>query len=117
MLTAGPSGSGEAPHELGPRDPEAGADPEHLAIVHVTHGRFASMPADETPSAPDWIAAFAARLGTEPPDQQTIDQLLELAGVAAHSSERVAAPIACWLVGRAHVSPAAALDAARAVGA
>lgn len=73
------------------------------------------MPADETPSASEWIAAFAARLGAEPPDQQTVDELLELAGVAAHASERMAAPIACWLVGRAQLSPATALDEARAV--
>lgn len=73
------------------------------------------MPADETPPAHEWIAAFAARLGVEPPDRSTIDELLELAGVAAHASERVAAPIACWLVGRAQQSPAAALAEARAV--
>lgn len=73
------------------------------------------MPADETPSAREWIAAYAARLGVAPPDQQTIDELLELAGEAAHASERIAAPIACWLVGRAQLAPAAALEEARAM--
>lgn len=55
-------------------------------------------------SAREWIAGFATRLGVEPPDDATFEGLLELAGVAAHSSERVAAPIACWLVGRAGIS-------------
>jgi len=56
-----------------------------------------------------WIAAFAARLGVDPPDAATVDQLLDLAGVAAHASARTAAPIACWLVGRAGLSPAESL--------
>jgi hypothetical protein len=59
-------------------------------------------------TASDWLAEFAAALGVEPPDQGTFDVLLELAGVAAHSSERVAAPIACWLVGVAGTDPAEA---------
>jgi hypothetical protein len=74
------------------------------------------MAAEETPSAHEWIGAFSARLGVAPPDQQTIDELLELAGVAAHASERIAAPIACWLVGRADLDPATALSRAREVG-
>ena len=62
-----------------------------------------------------WIAAFAARLGAEPPDEETVATLLDLAGAAAHASERTAAPIACWLVGRAGVGPAEALATARSV--
>ncbi|MDP1819435.1 MAG: DUF6457 domain-containing protein [Acidimicrobiales bacterium] len=65
------------------------------------------------PSAPEWIAAFAARLGLEAPDEATVATLLELAGVAAHGSARTAAPIACWLVGRAGADPAVALATAR----
>ena len=68
---------------------------------------------DDAPSAPEWLAAFASRLGVEPPAADLVDTLLELAGVAAHSSERTAAPIACWLVGVAGLSPAEALDLAR----
>ena len=49
----------------------------------------------------EWIAAFSARLGVEPPDEATVEALLDIAGVAAHSSERTSAPIACWLIGRA----------------
>lgn len=63
---------------------------------------------DDARSATDWIEAFASCLGLEPPSQAEVDTLLELAGVAAHASERTAAPIACWLVGRAGLSPMAA---------
>lgn len=72
------------------------------------------MSPDVNPTGAAWIAAFAANLGVEPPDPETVEVLLELAGVAAHASERVAAPIACWLVGRAGLDPTAALEAARA---
>jgi hypothetical protein len=71
------------------------------------------MPTDATPTGTEWIAAFAARLGVEPPDDATVAVLLELAGVAAHASERTAAPIACWLAGRTGTAPADALATAR----
>ena len=64
----------------------------------------------------EWIAQFAARLGVEPPDDQTIEALLALAGDAAHASERSAAPIACYLVGRAQVDPKTARLAAEKIG-
>jgi hypothetical protein len=60
-------------------------------------------------TAREWIDAFAAAIGAESPDDATVDQLLELAATAAHSSERTAAPIACWLAGRAGLDPRAAL--------
>jgi hypothetical protein len=50
-------------------------------------------------SAEDWIASFADAVGAEPPDREQVDRLLKLAAVAAHSSERIAAPIACWIAG------------------
>jgi hypothetical protein len=68
---------------------------------------------DDARSPIDWITAFAAGLGVDPPPSEVVDTLLELAGVAAHASARTAAPIACWLVGQAGVSPTAALDLAR----
>jgi hypothetical protein len=74
--------------------------------------------ADDDAALPDptaWIAAFAERLGVEPPDAATVETLLELAGVAAHASARTAAPIACWLVGRAGLSPTDGLAVAHAV--
>jgi len=60
----------------------------------------------------EWIIAFAARLGVEPPEEQVVTTLLDLAGVAAHASERTAAPIACWLVGQSGLSPTSALTLA-----
>jgi hypothetical protein len=63
----------------------------------------------------EWIAQLAAAVGVEPPDEATAEMLLDLAGVAAHASERIAAPLACWLVGRAGLDPARALEIARTV--
>ncbi len=64
-------------------------------------------------NARDWIDAFAARLGAEPPSADEFARLLELAGVAAHASERVAAPVSCWVAARAGATPEQALAAAR----
>ncbi|MFL5823004.1 MAG: DUF6457 domain-containing protein [Solirubrobacteraceae bacterium] len=64
-------------------------------------------------NAQQWIAGFAGRLGTEPPTNEEWGQLLDLAGEAAHASERVAAPVACWVAARADVPPAQALQTAR----
>jgi hypothetical protein len=66
-------------------------------------------------NATEWIAAFAARLGVEPPTNDEFKQLLDLAGVAAHSSERVAAPISCWIAARAGLTPEQALTAAQEI--
>ncbi|MEM9714367.1 MAG: DUF6457 domain-containing protein [Actinomycetota bacterium] len=63
--------------------------------------------------AKEWLAAYADRLGADAPDDETTELLLELAGVAAHSSERIAAPITCWLIGVAGRSPAEALTIAK----
>jgi len=68
-------------------------------------------------NAREWITAFAEKLGTEPPTAQDFSTLLDLAGEAAHSSERVAAPVACWVAARAGISPQDALAAARDIGA
>ena len=54
-------------------------------------------------TAREWIDSFAAAIGAEPPDDATVTQLLDLAGVAAHSSQRIAAPVACWLAAKAGV--------------
>jgi hypothetical protein len=64
-------------------------------------------------NAREWIDAFAAALGTEPPTAQEWSALLDLAGVAAHASERVAAPVSCWVAARAGCSPQRALAVAR----
>jgi hypothetical protein len=64
-------------------------------------------------NAKEWLAAYADKLGTAPPSTEEFRVLLDLAGVAAHSSERVAAPVSCWLVARAGVDPERALELAR----
>jgi hypothetical protein len=50
-------------------------------------------------TADEWIEAFARELGTEPPSEATVGALLDLAATAAHASERIAAPIACYIAG------------------
>ena len=67
-------------------------------------------------SAREWISRFAAEIGADPPDETTVEQLLELAGVAAHSSERIAAPIACWMAGVAKTEPSEAIAIAKRIG-
>jgi uncharacterized protein DUF6457 len=67
-------------------------------------------------NAREWINAFAERLGTAAPSTEEFRVLLELAGEAAHSSERVAAPVACWVAARAGADPQNALEAARGIG-
>jgi hypothetical protein len=62
-----------------------------------------------------WIERFAAALGVDAPDAGTVETLLNLAGVAAHASERTAAPVACWLAAVAGVRPEDALATAEAI--
>ncbi len=66
-------------------------------------------------NAKQWLAAFAEKLGTEPPSTEEFKVLLDLAGEAAHSSERVAAPVACWVTAKAGVSPEEALEIAKTI--
>jgi hypothetical protein len=65
--------------------------------------------------ARQWLDAYAERLGVGSPTDDELQTLLALAGVAAHSSQRIAAPVACWVAARAGVDPAQALVAARQV--
>jgi hypothetical protein len=67
-------------------------------------------------NAREWIDAFAAELGTEPPTAEEIKKLLDLAAVAAHSSERIAAPIACWIGGTTGASIEELQAAAERIG-
>jgi hypothetical protein len=68
-------------------------------------------------NANQWLAVFAEKVGTEPPSTEEFKVLLDLAAEAAHSSERVAAPVACWVAARAGVSPEDALRVAREISA
>ncbi|HEY1761990.1 MAG TPA: DUF6457 domain-containing protein [Acidimicrobiales bacterium] len=54
-------------------------------------------------TATEWLAAYSEALGIDPPTEDEVNQILALAGVAAHASERTAAPVACWLVAHAGV--------------
>jgi uncharacterized protein DUF6457 len=67
-------------------------------------------------NARKWIQAYSDRLGTASPTTDEFRLLLDLAGEAAHSSERVAAPVACWVAAKAGLTPAEALNAARDIG-
>ncbi len=67
-------------------------------------------------TAQQWIADFAERLGTEAPDSEEFKAILDLAAEAAHASERVAAPVACWLSARAGIDLGEAIRLAREVG-
>ena len=77
---------------------ELGAPREALLGVN-TPGELAAAArvGPVPPSAEQWIEAFAAALGQPPPTAEQQEAVLKLASVAAHASERRAAPIACWL--------------------
>lgn len=57
----------------------------------------------------EWLAGFCERIGVKPPSEEEVTALLDLAATAAHSSERTAAPLACWVAGRSG-RPAAELN-------
>ncbi len=63
----------------------------------------------------EFLAAFEAEIGTSPPEGQDVDALLELAGIAAHASERLAAPLACWMGGVSGLPADELLAAARRI--
>jgi hypothetical protein len=63
----------------------------------------------------EWIAAFAAQLGVEPPGADEVENILALAGIAAHASERTAAPVACWVGAQAGAPVERCLEIARRV--
>ena len=66
-------------------------------------------------TADDWVDAFAAAAGVPVPTTHDVEQLLDLAGVAAHASERTAAPIACWIAATAGLTATEALTLARTI--
>ena len=68
-------------------------------------------------TADEWLERYASALGVPTPTADDVASLLELAGVAAHASERVAAPISCWLVARADMPLADALALSRRLAA
>ncbi|MGO9964740.1 MAG: DUF6457 domain-containing protein [Acidimicrobiales bacterium] len=51
-----------------------------------------------------WLDRFTAALGAQPITDEEVESLLALAGIAAHASERKAAPVTCYLAARSGVS-------------
>src|ERR1022692_3006640 len=64
-------------------------------------------------SAIAWLVAYSEQLGIDAPTDDECDHILSLAGIAAHASERTAAPVACWLAAKEGLSA----DKGRGVGA
>jgi hypothetical protein len=62
-----------------------------------------------------WVRAFCDELGVDAPTADEEAQLLELASIAAHASERPAAPLACWAAGKTGRSPGELREIARAI--
>ena len=66
-------------------------------------------------NAPEWLAAYAEKLGVPAPTSQELEAVLDLAGEAAHASQRIAAPVACWLAARAGIGLDEAMRLAKEV--
>jgi hypothetical protein len=64
-------------------------------------------------NAKEWVAAYAEQLGVEPPTAAEFTAILDLAAEAAHASDRIAAPVACWLAANADRSLDESLAVAR----
>ena len=82
---------------------------------HLTSGQAAARLPDVAMSEQEWLTRYAELLGIAPPTDAERDQLLALAGVAAHSSARTAAPISTWLAARSGTPPERALELASQV--
>lgn len=66
-------------------------------------------------TAQEWLENFARAAGIDAPTPEETELLLKLAAVAAHASERTAAPVACYLAGRAGLALDEAIARAEAV--
>lgn len=66
-------------------------------------------------TAQEFVAAFAAAAGAPAPTEEQVAELLDLAAVAAHGSERIAAPLCCYLAGVTGRPVAELLDVARGI--
>ncbi len=66
-------------------------------------------------TAEEWLTAFAKEIGAAAPDREQMDEILRLAAIAAHASERIAAPVACYLTGASGRSLEEAIEAAERV--
>jgi hypothetical protein len=66
-------------------------------------------------TAEEFLTAFATEIGAPVPSREEMDALLEVASIAAHASQRTAAPLACWMGGTTGLAPTELLAAARRV--
>jgi uncharacterized protein DUF6457 len=64
-------------------------------------------------NAKEWVVAYAELLGVAPPTAAEFAAILELAAEAAHASDRIAAPVACWLAAKVDRSLEESLALAR----
>jgi hypothetical protein len=62
-----------------------------------------------TVDARTWLTRYSELLGAVPPTETQIEALLAIASLAAHASERAAAPVSCWLAAVAGKSAEEAL--------
>ena len=62
-----------------------------------------------------WLESYAEKLGVPAPTNDELNAVLDLAAVAAHSSQRIAAPVAAWMAGKAGVDLDEATRLAEAV--
>lgn len=51
-------------------------------------------------TADEFLRTLATEIGVRAPSGDEAEALLKLAAIAAHSSERIAAPLACWMAGQ-----------------
>jgi hypothetical protein len=64
-----------------------------------------------------FLTAFAAEIGVPAPSDKESTALLEVASIAAHASQRTAAPLACWMGGASGMPIGELLAAAQRVAA
>lgn len=67
-------------------------------------------------TAEEWVERFAQEVGATVPSREEFDEILKLAAEAAHSSERTAAPVACWIAARTGKPLAELIEAAERSG-
>jgi hypothetical protein len=67
-------------------------------------------------TAAEWISAFCEQIGAQAPTEEQSEAILRLAAVAAHASERIAAPIACYVAGGSGRPLAELAELAESVG-
>jgi hypothetical protein len=67
-------------------------------------------------TAEEWIQDFCQQVGIPAPTETDREAILRLAAVAAHASERIAAPIACWVGGASGKSLSELIELAEGIG-